>query len=229
MQTPGTRTLKIDANNGSARSLTRVLLACGVASAPLFYVLAIIQIPIRTGFDIRHNMISSLSLGDLGWVQIANFMLTGLLALLCAIGMRRLPLSGRGGTWGPVFIGLYGIGMILAGIFHPDPSLGFPPGAPAGMPAAMSPQAVVHTFAFFTAFLSLIVACFVFIRRFASLGNRGWAIYCAATGVVAPLLIILGSSNPSWVGLIIAFAGLVAFGWVSMVAFKLLSEYPKNP
>ena len=34
--------------------------------------------------------LSLLSLGDLGWIQIANFVVTGLLVTACAIGMRRV-------------------------------------------------------------------------------------------------------------------------------------------
>lgn len=207
--------------------LTRTLLTCGVASGPFFYILALIQIPIRTGFDLRRHAISLLSLGDLGWIQITNFIVTGLLALLCAIGIKRMLRSGRGGTWGPLLIGVYGVGLILGGIFHPDPGLSFPPGASAGMPTTMTSHAMVHNLAFFTAFLSLIAASFVFSRRFASEGQRGWAIYCAATGVVAPLLIILGTNILSWVGVIIAVAGVVAFGWVSVISARLMTELPE--
>ncbi len=227
MQTMGAVTYDTNTRDDSSIKLTRALLACGVASGPLFYILAIIQIPIRTGFDIRRHAISMLSLGDLGWIQITNFILTGLLAIMCAVGIRRLLRSNRGGTWGPVLIAVYGVGMILGGIFHPDPGLGFPSGAPLDMPTAMSSHAAVHTAAFFTAFLSLITCCFVFARRFASLGNRGWTIYCAATGVASPLLIILGTSIPSWVGVIIALAGVLAFGWVSALAARLMAELSK--
>ena len=178
----------------------------------------------RSGFEIRHHAISLLSLGDFGWIQITNFIVTGLLAVMCAVGMRRLLHPGRGGTWGPLLIGIYGVGMIVGGIFHPDPGLGFPPGAPAGMPTAMSWHAVVHSIAFYTAFLSLIVDCFVFVRRFTSQGYRGWGIYCAATGVVSPLFIVLGSSITSWAGVLFAIAGVFAFGWVSVIAARFITE-----
>ena len=114
--------------------------------------------------------------------------------------------------------------MIIGGIFHPDPGLGFPPGAPAGIPTAMSWHAVLHSIAFYTAFLALIVDCFVFVRRFMSQGRRGWGIYCAATGVVSPLLIVLGTSITSLAGVLFAIAGVFAFGWVSVMAARLIAE-----
>jgi hypothetical protein len=213
-----------NAKESHALRRTQTLLACGVASGPLFYIVAVAQIFTRSGFDIRHHAISLLSLGDLGWIQITNFIVTGVLAIMCAVGMRWVLHPGRGGTWGPLLIGTYGMGMIVGGIFHPDPGLGFPPGAPAGMPTAMSWHAVLHSIFFYTAFLSLIVACFVFVRRFTSQRRRGWGIYCAATGVVSPLLIVLGTSITSWAGVLFAIAGAVAFGWVSVMAARLIAE-----
>ena len=213
-----------NANESQALRRAQTLLACGVASGPLFYIVAVVQMFTRSGFDIRHHAISLLSLGNLGWIQITNFIVTGVLAILCAVGMRLVLHPGRGGTWGPLLIGIYGVGLIVGGIFHPDPGLGFPPGAPAGMPTAMSWHAVLHSIFFYTAFLSLIVACFVFVRRFTSQGRRGWGIYCAATGVATPLLIVLGTSITNWAGVLFAIAGMVAFGWVSAIAARLIAE-----
>jgi len=204
---------------------TRALLAAGAASGPLFYGLAAIQMAIRPGFDIRRHAISLLSLGDLGWIQIASFILTGVLALLCAVALRRVLRGGKAGTWGPLLIGVYGVGLIIGGLFHPDPGLGFPPGAPAGMPTSMSAQAGVHSLAFYLAFLSLIAASFVIARRFAAEGRGAWRAYSLATGIVAPVLIVLGSTNPGVAGMLFAVAGLVAFGWASAVA-AYLARHP---
>ena len=38
---------------------------------------------------------------DLGWIQITTFVVTGLLWVAFAVGMRRVRHPGRGGTWGP--------------------------------------------------------------------------------------------------------------------------------
>ena len=97
----------LEARSGTsvtAPKTTRALLACGVVSGPLFTVVAVVQVLTREGFDIRRHAISMLSLGDLGPIQIANFVGTGVLAIACAIGMRRMLRRGRGGTWGPWFV-----------------------------------------------------------------------------------------------------------------------------
>jgi hypothetical protein len=92
------------------------------------------------------------------------------------------------------------------------------------MPATMSDPAIVHAIAFCAAFLSLIAVFFVFARRFACMGQRGWRAYCVGTGVVSPVLIVLGISFMSWVGVLFAAAGAVAFGCVSVIAVRLISE-----
>lgn len=224
MEIPGRVDQKTSTRGTTSASVTKALLACGVASGPFFYILAVGQILTRSGFDIRRHAISVLSLGDLGWIQITNFAVTGLLGIAGAVGMSRLLRGSRGGTWGPVLIGAYGAGMVVGAIFHPDPGLGFPPGAPAGMPTSMSPHATVHMIGFFVAFVGVIAACFVFRRRFAALGQPGWANYCIVTGVATPILIVLGSSIKDWVGVIFAVAGVVAFGWVSALAARLTTE-----
>jgi hypothetical protein len=121
----------------------------------------------RQGFDLARQPISLLLLGDLGWVQLINFEASGLLAIAFAVGVRRLLHPGRAGTWGPVFIGAYGVGLVIAGIFGPDPSMGFPPGAPEGIPTSMSTHSAIHGAAFLVSLVGLVGSCIVFARRFA--------------------------------------------------------------
>jgi hypothetical membrane protein len=111
---------------------TRLLLIGGVIAGPLFMVVSLVQAFTRHGFNLRRHAISMLSLGDLGWIQVTNFVLTGLLSIALAIGMRRARHPGRAGTWGPLLMAAYGVGFIIAGTFRIDPALGFPPGAPEG-------------------------------------------------------------------------------------------------
>ncbi|WP_379214889.1 DUF998 domain-containing protein [Paenibacillus sp. GCM10012303] len=208
----------------SHTNVIRLLLAGGVISAPLFYAAAIAQVITRSGFDIRRHAISTLTLGEMGWIQSSNFILTGLLAVLAAVGIRSFLRGSRGGTWGALLIGIYGVGMMAAGMFRPDPGLGFPSGAPEGMPTSMSGEAAVHSLAFFTAFICLIAASIVFARRFAARGERGWQAYSIATACLAPLLIISGMGMNSWMGVIMGSAGVVAFGWVSALAARFHAE-----
>jgi hypothetical membrane protein len=210
-------------------AITKAPLACGVAVGPVFILLVAIQIVIRPGYDITRHPISLLSLGDLGWIQVTNFLATGLLALAFAIGMRNVLRGSRGGVWGPIFVGLYGLGTITAGIFHPDPAYGFPPGAPAGTLPTISSHAAIHGVGFVVASVSLTVAAFIFARRYFSLGNVAWGWYCLATGFAAPVLVILGMAVlTSRASLLFAVVGILAFGWVSAVAVELLASVPRR-
>ena len=47
-----------------------------------------------------------------------------------AIGLGRSFSNERGGTWGPRLIGLFGLSLIVAGMFSTDPAMGYPPVCP---------------------------------------------------------------------------------------------------
>jgi hypothetical protein len=51
------------------RRLGRFLLICGVVAGPFFYLVVLLQMATRKGFDITRHPISLLSLGSGGWVQ----------------------------------------------------------------------------------------------------------------------------------------------------------------
>jgi hypothetical protein len=199
---------------------TRALLACGVVAGPLFLAVAVLQALTREGFDLGRHPLSLLSLGELGWIQITNFVLAGLLSVAFAVGLRRVLRPGRGARWGPLLIGLYGVGLIMGGVFLADAGAGFPPGAPAGAPEQLSWHGILHDAGHLLALLSLLAACFVFARRFAGLGQRGWATYCVATGVA--LLGLLAWPDRDTVLVQLAVAIVLGWAWLSVVAARLL-------
>jgi hypothetical membrane protein len=84
------------------------------------------------GFDLRRHPLSLLSVGEHGWIQIANFVISGALVLACAVGLRRPLHPGRGGTWGPGLVGFVGVGLIVAGVFTADAGSGFLQELPRG-------------------------------------------------------------------------------------------------
>ncbi len=206
---------------------TRGLLSCGVLAGPLFIGVSLIQALSRQGFDLTRHPLSMLSLGDLCWIQITNFVLSGLLVIAYAVGMWRPLHPGRGGNWGPGpwLVGTSGLCLILVGVFPTEPGLGFPPGAPEGILPVMSLHARVHNMALFVAISSLAVACFVFGRRFASVRQWGWAAYCVATGVAAIALpVLLGIAEAAYTGFPVLGVAVVTSAWISIVGVRLLAE-----
>lgn len=202
---------------------TRALLACGMLAGPLYLILGLIQAFTRPGFDITRHDLSLLANGAMGWVQVANLMVSGLLVIAGALGMRRALHSGPGRTWGPLLVAIYGLGLVGAGIFKADPSFGFPPGAPEGPPAAISANGLLHFVTAGIGFLALIAACFVFARRFSRQAQRGWAVFSVVTGIVFLLGffgVAAGSGNPLtvlgfWIAVVLAWA------WITAVSARL--------
>jgi Protein of unknown function (DUF998) len=203
--------------------MTRTLLACGILAGPLYMAVYLGQALTRPGFDITRHPASVLSNGDLGWIQVANFLVCGGLVMAAAIGMRRALRTGRGRTWGPILIGLVGVGMILAAIFTADPVDGFPPGTPLGPPTTITRIGLLHFASSLVGFSAWIAATFVFARRFAALRQPGWAIFSTATGALL-LLMFIGSALAAVpvMGLVIAIA--LAWVWLSANSAKLLAE-----
>ncbi|WCN79236.1 DUF998 domain-containing protein [Micromonospora sp. LH3U1] len=197
---------------------TRFLLGCGTVAGLLFPALSFGQAFTRSGFDLRRHALSALTLGDLGWLQFIAFVGTGLLAIAFAAGLWRALRPGRAGTVGPLLVGVYGVAMVGGGIFVPDPALGWPPGAPTGLPEQASTGSILHTVCGAAAFLSLIAAGLLLARRFAGQGRRGWALYSAASGAVAFVLTALPWSEESAsirfaVGAVLISGWLVALSW----------------
>lgn len=219
---PARDAARATAHSATRAKGTRALLVCGVVAGPLFVGVAVVQILTREGFDLTRLAISSLSLGDLGWIQITNFVVAGLLSVSVAIGLRRALHGVRAGTWGPPLVGLFGISLIAAGIFTTDPALGFPPGSPNELPTTFSWHAQVHNIVSPLAFAALTAACFVFARRFAGLKRWGWVAYSVLTGLLIPLLSLWPSYGGAGVRLFAAT--VLAFGWLTATAARVSSE-----
>ncbi|WP_113699093.1 DUF998 domain-containing protein [Nonomuraea lactucae] len=200
-----------------ARRRRALLLGCGTVAGFLFPVVSFAQAFTRTGFDLRRHALSDLTLGDLGWLQTANFALTGLLACAFAIGTRRAVRSGLAGVLGPALIGVYGVAMVGGGIFTTDPALGWPPGAPAGVPEHVSTNSAVHMVFAASAFMSLMVAGLVFARGIA---GRGWATYSVVSMLATFVLTVPPWSEDS-ASLRFAVGAVLISAWLVALSLRL--------
>ena len=200
--------------------MTRSLLGYGVLAGPFYVILVLAQGLTRPGFDLTRHDASLLSNGNLGWIQITNFLLTGAFVVAFAVGLGRALGSGRGATWAPRLIAIYGLGLIGAGIFIADPMNGFPPGAPAGHPATVSVHGVLHLVAAGVGFLCLVAACFVMARRFAAERRRGWMAYSIVAGVafLAAFAGLASGSASSVVVLAFWAALILVWSWIAALA-----------
>lgn len=113
-------------STGEQSAAMKLLLACGVIAPLLNSVVILILGAIRPGYNAWVVPDSNLELGEGGWIQITNYIVCGVLLLGFAIGLRLRLCTGRGSTWGPILLGIYGLTFIVTGIFVTDPVLGYP-------------------------------------------------------------------------------------------------------
>src|SRR3984893_11839012 len=212
---------------------TRLLIAGGAVGPLLFIIVLLIEGATRPGYSAWHHYGSSLSLGDQGWMQIANFLVCGLLTLCFAIGLRQVLRKGRGSVWGPILLGVFGLALVVAGLFVTDPSLGYPPGTHSSGPQTL--HGTIHGVAGLIAFTSVAIASFVIARRFAGDADwKGWALYSTVTGILVVVFFIASTTVSaldengvlpnSPTGLLQRIAIIAGWGWIALLAIRPLSS-----
>jgi hypothetical protein len=167
--------------------------------------------------------IASMGLVALG----ATYMLSSAAHLASRCGSvgkstRRAATSGKASVLGPILFGLFGLALIVVGLFVTDP-LGGPP----------TVHGTVHNCVTLLVFSSLIAASFVLARRFAGDPEwHSWAPYSAITCVLVALFFIAtnvaalleqnGTLQGAPVGLLQRTAIMIGWGWIALFAFRLL-------
>jgi hypothetical protein len=218
-------------NSTMMDSKTRLLLLCGTLAGPFFSIVWFIQGLTRSGYDPMKYAISSLSVGELGWIQIANFLITGSLIVAFAFALRKILRGPSGSVWGPILIGLVGVGLIGAGIFVTDPFNGYPAGTPL-LPTERTTHGILHDLFGVPVFLGLPIAGFVFGWLFARRGENNWAWYSRLSGFgmfavffVARLGFRMLDTNPALAenfGLLQRITLTIGFTWLTLLAVHLL-------
>ncbi|MGC5398254.1 DUF998 domain-containing protein [Streptomyces sp. DT20] len=217
-----TQTLNAPKNEAGSRSTTspsasRWPLAGAVVAGPLFLGAGVVQGLAREGFDFTRNAISQLALGDPGWIQTVNFLLTGALLLTGAVGLRRVLRPGPGGTWGPVLIAVFGASFLAAAAFRADPGGGFPVGAPDV--GTLSAHGAGHMAAGGIGYLALSAAFVVLARPLAARGHRGWAL----ASRIAPVLVLTGFMASAASVLVFTLGAGFGLCWLAAVTVRLLT------
>ncbi|TWG24625.1 DUF998 domain-containing protein [Actinoplanes teichomyceticus] len=179
-----------------------------VAAGPLWAAVALAQAATRDGFDLTRHPLSLLSTGSLGWVQIADFVVAGLLMVVGA--------GSLDGRWASRLTRVAGLGMIAAGLLVMDPGGGFPADHPA-VPATMSWHAIGHMAAGTVAFTALIAACYVLAKR---APTRGSAVAAAASGTALLAGDLWAMSGGAAGTLTLAVGAITAMLFVSLTALR---------
>jgi hypothetical membrane protein len=211
-----TLTANADTSCEPDQRVTKSLLGYGVIAGPIYVLVSLTQALTRDGFDPGRHAWSLLSNGNLGWLQIANFCLTGLMTVAAAIGLRRATGPGR---WAPRLVGAYGVAMVAAGVFRADPAMGFPPGTPADF-HDVSWHGTLHLVAGGLGFIGVVAACLILGSRFAAENRSGWALFSRLTGVLflAGFIAIASASGSAAAVLAFTAAVILISAWLSAVS-----------
>lgn len=209
-------------------ALSTVLLMAGVAGGLGFPAVLLAIGAVREHYSALRQPGSMLSLGPGGWVQITNFVVCGLLIVAFAIGLRRIRQSGQ---WGPMLVAAYGVGLVGAGLFTPDPSYGYPPGAPLGPAPSFSVHGTLHEVAGYLMFGPLLAACFTLPRRSgACAARRAWTAYSRLTGLAIVASIAAAfrewstASSDNIGGLFQRIAIVASSLWIALVALRSIRD-----
>jgi hypothetical membrane protein len=182
----------------------RFLRACGAIGAALFVVVFLVDGSVHAGYDPIRDTVSELAIGPGGWIQVASFIVTGLLMIAFATTLRQALDS----TWAAILIGLYGAGLVVSGVFVTDP-------VPSSTPTV---HGTGHNLVSLVVFGGLTAASFVVARH-------RWALLSRIVGVLVPLFFVLmGAVGGPATGLLQRIAIVVGWAWVAFVSIRLVVE-----
>jgi len=210
---------------------TKTLLLFGLIGSVLFIIMFLIEGATREGYSPFRFPISSLSIGDLGWIQITNFIISGSLIFLFAFGLRNALLPSKDSKWIPRLIGAVGLGLIGAGIFSSDPVFGYPMTEPLAI-AQFTIHGHLHDFFSIFVFVCLPITCFKYRKRFTILNEQRWSLYSLLTAITMLITFLLaGIGFKQTIGLV-EYAGvfqrlsiIIGFTWISAIAIYHLKNY----
>jgi hypothetical protein len=195
--------------------MVRVGAFAGMAGPVLFGAILVVLTAVQYDFmveigwqpleDPANAWPSGLALGPYGWMQVLNFVVSGLLLMFLAVGLH-LGVDGRDSRIGPILLFVAGAAMALMA-FETDPILREGPRTLHGW---------IHDLAFALFVLALLPSFFFLWRRFRKDAPwRSHSRYTLATGVIATLSIFVP-------GVAYYLFIIVTLTWMEVTAVRLL-------
>jgi hypothetical protein len=208
----------------------RGLLYCGLAAGPVFVTTFLVEGATRAGYRPSRHPVSSLALGPRGWVQTANFAVTGTLVLAGAAGLGHAADPALSTRAGRALIGAAGAGLIGAAVFATDPVSGYPPGTPDAL-TQPSRTGMMHNLTAVPVFLGLPAAAFTCSWQSIRAGHRGFGLYCAATAMTMLATTALAGAGFNQSPRLVNLAGLcqrasivTGLGWLTALSARALTR-----
>lgn len=206
-------------------AVTRSLLGWGVVAGIFYLIVGVTQGLVRDGFSFAEHPLSLLMLGDFGWVQRTNLILTGVMVIAAAVGFQRAMKPDRRATRTGVALGIYGVALVGAGIFAPDPVAGFP--EPTSTAQATT-SGVLHLAFGGVGFIALATAAFFMAGWFKDRNETPQARRARLAGSVILLGFLGGAAlATSTVGVILLWIAVLAgWLWLTFTSLRLYRVVP---
>jgi hypothetical protein len=196
----------------------------GIIGPALFVAVFTIEGWLRPGYNPLSTYVSALSLGSRGWIQIANFVILGLLLLMFTLGVASEFPAGKASRGGPILLAIISILFIVSGPLVMDPT-----GTPLDQ---ITVHGTLHGLAGGIVFTLMPITCFVFLRRFREDPNwrslQWWTLVLGIIIAAAVVLLTVASKSPglqnlftNWLGLIQRTIIIPWMFWVFVFALWL--------
>jgi hypothetical membrane protein len=197
---------------GQLRGWARwVTMAAMAAPAGFFAVMMALGF-VTPGYSWVDRFGSELSLGPLGWIMIADFIVLGVVELALAAAMGRAIADRVSGWVATAAAGLIGAAFVTAGICVTDPA--------KLVAGAHTWHGVVHALmAVVIFFIATPIAGLATARRVRR--QRRFARYSALTAVATPALLVATFFSGSLVGLTERIVIAVLLAWLTSLATQL--------
>jgi hypothetical membrane protein len=191
--------------------VAHVATVASVAPAVFFAVMTVLGL-VTPGYSSVSRFGSELSLGPLGPVMIANFILLGICMLALAVALARV-LGDRFSGWiAALAVGVTGAAFVVAGVCVTDPA--------TLVSGPHSLHGMIHAFmAVVIFFLATPAAALAIARRCRASG--GFAGYCLTVAAGTPLLLIVTFVSGSLVGLTERVVIAFVLVWLTVLAVRL--------
>jgi hypothetical membrane protein len=178
----------------------RGLLWCGVSGAAMFVVTFLVNDALRPDYEPVRDTVSEAAIGRDGGVQIANFVVAGVLITASSFAVSRA-VNARTGR----LLRVFGVCLALAGVFVSDP-----------VPHDRATwHGTAHIIVSVVVFVSLAGACFAAARW---RPDWRWRWYCIVSGVAVPVLFVIAGGASGATGLGQRVTIVVGWTWVAVLA-----------
>ncbi len=196
----------------------------GMLGSALFVAVFTIEGWQRPSYDAKAMFISELSLGPRGWIQIANFIVLGILFLIFARGVAAEFHEGKASRFGPLLLTIIGFSFLVSGPLVMDPRT-----TPIDQ---VSWHGILHGIFGALVFSLSPVTCFVFLRCFRVdpkwRSMYVWTLVAAAITTVAVVLLSAATKVPTppqvltnWLGVIQRALIIPFLAWAFIFAYTL--------